>query len=386
MKKLFMLAAIVVVALSCVVIAQEQKPQPSVVPKIDAATLLLEITENRSLPPAYSAVNSPGQTRKGIWVTRFGRIPGRPAPPGKPIGAIKFEPVFNGETVDVRITLLRGSKGFEQEDLVGVYQVALGEQKAVTDLDQFGIEPVYLSLLNTVSPLPPNPAFDNPMKAIEIVSVQGENVPKPSYKIVLRNVSDKSILAVKVETLYDGHRGGSALLQGEDGRALLPPGGVSEQWLLASRTQRTPTGYAPGTPSAVTIAIRTVIFDDLSYEGESESACTMAGFVMGRRLWLKRVLPVLDQEISKSNNDNVEALKQFRGKVSELSLDLEESELKKGSSAACSKLSDSATVAFNGMKMDLLSASERVITAKPINLKSWMEEKRARYSAWLARL
>ena len=388
-----MQAALVLVASSCVVMAQDQKPapQPSVAPRIDATRLLLQITENPSSPPAYSEINRPGETAKWVWVTRFVRIPGRPTPAGKPIGAIRFEPVLNGEAVDVKVTLLRGSNSMEQEDLVGVYQVGIGEQKTIGELDQFGIEPIKIYIENTVPPLPPPPSFENLTKAVEIVSVQAENIPKPAYKVVLRNVSDKNVMVVRVETFHSGRRSTAALAQGEDGRVYLPPGGVAERRVLVTTTERTPTGYAPGTPSAVTLKIATVVFDDLSFEGESETACTMEGFAMGRRLFLKQVLAMLDQEISKSNSDHVEAAKQFKAKLSALSSDFDESEMNKVSSVAraCPKPLGTATVAVNGMKVDLLREVERIITANsapPVNFKSWMEEKRTRYSEWLARL
>lgn len=394
MKKLTLLAASVLVIVStCVATAHAQKPipEPSVSPKIDVTRLLLQITENPSFPPGYSEINSPGETLKWVWVTRFVKIPGRQVH-GKPIRAIRFEPVFNGETVDVKVTVLRGeSKGFEQEDLVGVYQVGIDEQRTINELDRFGIEPITISIANTVSPLPPPPAFENLTKAVEIVSVQAENIPRPAYKIALRNVSDKSILAVKVESFNEGRRALSALLQGEDNRVYLAPGGVSERRLHASKTEKTSAGYAPGTPSSVTISIRTVVFDDLSFEGEQETACTIEGFVMGRRFWLKQVLALLDQELSKPNTDNVEAAKQFKEKLSALSFDLEESELNKPSAVAreCRKPAQGATVIMNGMKVDLVRELERIVSsqpAQPINFKQWMEERRTRYSAWLARL
>ena len=395
MKKLSLMAASVLVIVStCVAMAQAQKPvpEPSVSPKIDTSRLLLQVTENPSFPPGYSEINRPGETTKWVWVTRFVRIPGRQVP-GKPINAIRFEPVFNGETIDVKVTLLRGaeSKGFEQEDQVGVYQVGIGEQRTINDLDQFGIEPIKISIENTVPPLPPSPGFENLTKAIEIVSVQAENIPKPAYKIALRNVSDKNILAVRVETFHEGRRGTAALIQGEDNRTYLAPGGVAERRVLVTTTERTPTGYAPGTPANVTISIRTVVFEDLSFEGDSETACSMEGFVMGRRFWLKRLVALLDQEISKSNSDQIDAAKQFKEKLSALSFDFDKSELKKASSVApqCGKPAQVATVIMNGMKVDLVRELERIISAKPaspINFKSWMEERQTRYSAWLARL
>ena len=112
---------------------------------------------------------------------------------------------------------------------------------------------------------------------------------------------------------------------------------------------------------------------------------------MSGRLFLKQVLAVLNQELEKPNSDHVEAAKQFKEKLSGLSVDFEESERNKDSSVAvgCRKPAIAATRMANGMKVDLVREVERITnmpSAPPINFKTWMEDKRARYSAWLARL
>ena len=390
-----MLAAIVVVASSCFVIAQDRKPLqvPSVpdTAAINASTLLLEI-DPRTPPYGYSEIAGPGETPKWAWISRsrIAFIPGRVAPPGKPIQAVRFESVVNGEMVDVKVTVLRGSQGFEQEDLVGVYQLAVGEQKRITDLDRFAIQPFRIRVTNSLPPLPPPATFNNLTKALEIASVQMENLPRPAYKLTFRNVSEKIIRAVKVNTTTDGRPGETILYQGEDGRAFLQPGGSVERRLVVIRSVPTATGTAPGTPAVVIINIRTVIFDDLSFEGEKESACLMESSMMSGRFFLKQVLALLDQELEKPNSDHVVAAKQFKEKVSALSSDFEESERNKDSSVAvgCPKPAVAATTIANGMKVDLVREVARIAnaTSAPINFKAWMEEKRARYSAWLARL
>jgi len=395
MKKHLMLAAILVVASSCIVIAQDRKPLqlPSVSPKdsIDASTLLLEI-DPRTPPFGYSEIAAQGETPRWVWISRsrIAFIPGREAPPGKPIQAVRFESAVNGGTVDVKVSVLRGSQGFEQEDVVGVYQLAVGEQKRITDLDRFAIQPFRIRVTNSLPPLPPPPTFNNLTKALEVVSVQMENLPRPAYKLTFRNVSEKTIRAVKVTTTTDGRPGESIMYQGEDGRVFLQPGGSAERRLVVIRSVPTITGTGPGTPAAVIINIRTVIFDDLSFEGEKESACLMESSVMSGRLFLKPVLALLDQELEKPNSDHVVAAKQFKEKLSALRMDLEESELNKDSSVApgCQKPAVAAIKIANGMKVDLVREVERIAntTSAPVNFKSWMEEKRTRYSAWLARL
>src|ERR1044072_442493 len=146
MKKYLVLTALlVVISSTALVTAQQQKTslQPSSNQKTTEppTRLLLEINYNPSIPPAYSTVNGPEATPKWIWVTRFIQIPGIKID-GPPIQAVKLESQFNGETADVRVTLLRGSeKGFDQEDLVGVYHVGVNGPRDIKERRAHGVQP-----------------------------------------------------------------------------------------------------------------------------------------------------------------------------------------------------------------------------------------------------
>lgn len=85
-----------------------------------------------------------------------------------------------------------GEKGFDQEDLVGVYHLGVGEQRTITDLRSHGVEPFRITLLNPLPPLPPATTFENPTKTIDVASVRSENMPKPAYVVTFRNGSDKT--------------------------------------------------------------------------------------------------------------------------------------------------------------------------------------------------
>ena len=197
MKKLFTMATLLVIASWCVVSAQQQPP--SLKPAMSAPRpegpppLLLEVVYNPAMPPGYSNVNAPTELGKWLSVSRFVRVAGS-NPSSPPIQMVKLEPQFNGETAAVRVTLLRGVKGIDREDYVGIYRLGIGEQKKLNDLRVVGIEPFTITLLDTVPPLPPPPAFVNDTKAIEIVSVRSENSPNPAYILTLRNLSEKRAL------------------------------------------------------------------------------------------------------------------------------------------------------------------------------------------------
>jgi hypothetical protein len=384
MKKLLLLTAIFAIASSFAVRAQQQEPSPKKASELPK--LLLEISYNPAVPSSYIAVQ---EKTTVVWVTKFVRIPGHEMSP--PIRAVKFEARYNAETANVRVTLLRGtSGGFDREDLVGTYRLGIGEQMTIDDLRNFGVEPSNIKLLNTIPPLPPPPAFENKTRSIEIVSVQTENLPTPAYKVIFRNLSDKNLRALRVDVTSDGRPATSSLWQGQEGRSIIEPGGTAEHYVGALKSQPTPTGFTPGTAFSNTIVIRTAVFADMSFEGESESACLFEAFEMGRRLWLRQVLALLDREVSVPIEDHIEAARQFKEKFSALSYEFGEKERNQASSVSgCPKPFESARRVPGGQKLQVLRDLDEIITTRPsppVNFKSWLETRRATYQAWLARL
>src|SRR5215217_1335463 len=154
MKKLLTMAILLVIG-SCCVVVNAQQQAPSLKP-----SLLLEVVSNPALPPAYSTVNGPNEIGKAIAISNFVRVPGS-SESSPPIRMVKVEPQLNGDNVAVRVTLYRGVKGIYQEELVGIYRLGIGETKTLKELRAFGIEPFTVTLLDTVLPLPPPPAFQN---------------------------------------------------------------------------------------------------------------------------------------------------------------------------------------------------------------------------------
>jgi len=216
-------------------------------------------------------------------------------------------------------------------------------------------------------------------------------MPRPAYGVTFRNLSEKSIAAVRVDMMGDGRPAVSHFFQGKEGQALIEVGGVSEQYVSALRTERTPTAYVPGTASANVINIRTLVFSDLSFEGDVQPACDFEMFVMGRRIWLRHVVASLDQEITKPNSDQIAAAKQLKEKLSVLSYDPTESERNQASvvSPKCSKPFAGAYVAIQGQKLQLLRDLDQIIETRPVppvNFRQWLVDRRARYQAWLSRL
>jgi hypothetical protein len=395
MKNYLLLIVLLVLTFSSVVTAQQQKPglQPSGSRKaVEAPTeLLLEVNYNPAIPPAYGTVNGPEVKAKWIWVTKFMRIPGIQTA-GPPIRAVKLESQFNGETADIRVTLLRGERSFDQEDLVGVYHLGVGEQGTINDLRAHGVEPFRLTLLNTVAPLPPSPSFENLTQTIDVASVRSENVPGPAYVVTFRNASNKYLLALRIDVKRDKKVVMSSLFQAEDGQAIIEPGGAGERYIPVIMAQATATGgYEPGTAPTNTLVIRSAVFADLSFEGEVQPACDLESMVMGRRVWLRPVLPLLDQELQRPVNDHLEAARQFKEKFLALGYEFSERERNQAStvSTVCKKPVEKAETMPQALKLSMLRDLDEIITkrpAPPINFKARLAARHASYKAWLDRL
>lgn len=395
MKKLLIMGAIVLIASSSVVRAQQQEPASLQPPASSQSTdnkrkYVLEVYVTPQFGPSYLTVSGPNRTPGFGFYHRYIRT-GSEAESGRlPIRGVKVEPQLNGEAVDVRVTLLRGEESYEEEELVHVYQLRLGEENTLTHLRRFGIEPFRVKVVDTVPTLPPIPDFQNFTKSIDIDRVRRLKKPLPAYRMTLRNLSDKPVVALKVEVTNRSGGDRSIYPQDFEGRSLMAAGGTTDVYLTVEVPMRNASTYTPGTATSNTINIRSVVFSDLSFEGEMQRACEFEAEMMGKRLWLKRIIPFMDQELARLNfADQLEAARQFKERVAALRFRFNESERNKVSSVLpdCPKPAKAATYTAGGVNLILIREVERFIekTPAPANFKSWLEEKRAHYAAWLAR-
>ena len=392
MKKLFTTATLLVIAFSwSIVNAQQQEPalkRSMSAPRPEGPPrLLLEVVANPARPPGYCNVNGPTELGKFVLIPNFARVPGG-SQPSPPVQWVKVEPQFNGETTAVRVTLYRGVKGIEQEDFVGIYRLGIGETKTLKDLRSFGIQPFIITLLDTVPPLPPPPAFVNDTKSIEIVSVRAENSPNPAYIITLRNLSEKNVSGVGFNLTFDGRPGGTGFLAADEDRPLIEAGGMVEKYVRAMMPRRTATGFVPSAAFAVTLHIRSAVFSDLSYEGDAKDACLTEIGSIARKAYLTQVLSLLNNQLAAETvTDNVEAAKQFKEKVAAIRIEVDA----KASltSPGCDDVAQRVLDTANFHKLIMVRDLDQIINTRPrppFSFRAWMETRRTSYQAWLARL
>jgi hypothetical protein len=177
------------------------------------------------------------------------------------------------------------------------------------------------------------------------------------------------------------------LWQAELDRPLMEPGGTLERIVPVVTSQLIGSRYEPGAATSSTIRILSAVFEDLTYDGEEDPACDYEKFVIGRRLWVTRMLPFIEQQLA-----NTELSPQdFKQKFQSLTFELDEGE-KTGKSSVSEKCGnpDSFTdISTQNLTLELNRELERIIKtrpAPPINFRGWLESRRDEYKSWLVRL
>ena len=385
MHKRLIVAVAVLLALTASSAAQNEPPslkQTTPPATLESrAPLRLEVSYNPSLLPAVLDIHAPNDKPSWVWVTRFVPTPGWQLPADSlPIRAVRLEPQFNGETIDVIVTVLRGRETHEEEGLVAKYHLSIGDHRTLTELRTFGIEPFDIAVTNTVSTPPPPPLLDIRTGAVEVIGVESVNLPLAGYTIRFRNLADKRIVGLKVDVI----NGVSAFFLGRDGLPLIEPRAVLEEYLADPRAAQ------HDSPREVrTILVSSAVFDDGSFDGAVGPACLFESLTSGRLLWLKQIVPLLERELAE--NDEQSTAKQFREKVVALQLEISDVEKKRPStvSPSCELPATRMSSIAQPLRLELLRDLDKIIStrpAPPVNFKSWLQSKKARYAEWLSRI
>ena len=108
---------------------------------------------------------------------------------------------------------------------------------------------------------------------------------------------------------------------------------------------------------------------------------------MGRRLWVKRVLPFIESELA---NQSLSP-KEFKEKFLLLTFKLADNEktAKSAVSSRCENPDPFVDISTQTLSLELLRDLDRIINtrpAPPINFRAWLEARRETYEVWLARL
>jgi hypothetical protein len=372
--------------------AQQVVPAPT--------RLALEVTFYPGRKPAYEAVPGPDSKPSGAWFGLFGRIASWRPPAGtQPIEAVRVISRVEGEAVRVTVSTLSGSKALENEQPVGTYLIRETEKISIDDLKQFGIEPFQIKLVRVNSNVPPvPPVILKGVESVVVINSMPKETTLPSYRIILRNQSNKNIIGLGVDVVAQGRVQLSSLPRGIDGQPLIPAG--KEYWLTVAapnRAQQTSDGYVPTSPSDQQIIIKCAVFEDGTFEGDTEAAVAVRGYQAGEKMVLPRLIPLLESALNSSNANLTEALRNLETQVSSVGSDADPqivqtlaAEFPQASNAR-REIKATMEVTATTIKSTLLKEIHTLENLGAQSLttdlyRTWLTKTRERYEKWLTRL
>ena len=364
------------------------KPNPTQTGKQLTPPLALEIQYNSTLPPSYLSIEGADVEPHWMWFTRFVTLPGAPAPEAsKKISAVRITSHWNGETADIRVTLLRGPQ-MAHEELVTSYHSGIDQAKTINQLEGYGIEPFKIKLVSPQAHPPPAPNLENRTASIQILQISPEGAPLPAYRATFRNFSAKNVVALMVNLYTNGSPGPSAFFQGEAGGALIESNGMFEEYLPATVPEGNGSSYVPGSAPANSIVVSTAIFTDGTFEGDLAPACMYEKIVFRRKAWVKGVLKIMDEQLAQP--DDGIASQRMKEQLLQLRYVRTpgDRQLRSAVSAQCSSPVDGADGPF-GLTTRLIRELEVVVTTRPkplMTFRQWVIATREIYRGWLSNL
>jgi hypothetical protein len=234
---------------------------------------------------------------------------------------VKLACKVDGEAVAITATVIFGAfdktdtslslQGHPQEKF-GTYSPHLTESIVLREMEQFGLEPWTIKIVNAQMPTPASLPTVN-----EVPSIQPEILGKDreGYRIALRNLSSRAVTAFLVETTFDHN---SNFQEGNDRGVLIAPGANHEFRLFCNTSASVTSIGIASDPAPCAFILKAALFGDGSYEGDASAAAALAARPIAEKFQSRRVHELFDHFLSDSSLDDASRLAHIRSELPKL--------------------------------------------------------------------
>jgi hypothetical protein len=236
--------------------------------------------------------------------------------------AVKLVCKVDGDAVAITATVIFGPidenytslslQGHPQQE-IGTYWQHLNESIVLRQMEQFGLQPWTIKIVNAQLPTPLSLASRN-----EVPSIQPEILGKDreGYRMALHNVSSRAVTAFLVETSLDHN---SRSTESNDRGALIAPDASHEFRLFCDPSAAVTSDGNPSGPAPCAFHLQAALFADGSYEGDASAAATLAVGPIAAQFQGRRVHELIDNIVADSSMDDHSRLARIRSELPKLS-------------------------------------------------------------------
>jgi hypothetical protein len=306
----------------------------------DSGKWMLEITRaNRA--PDYHRMSDHGKEAQTVfceldWQPGWDRADkSHPQPSG-----LEFYYRMQGTEVRVRVLLVFDSaespSSSEEELAVGNYLIHPGESITVSQLSQFGLQPVQVKLVTAKPPEATQPEIVNETSSMVVENVDQD---RAAYKLFLRNTSALAVDAIVI-SVFDGDGRCKMHNKGAYYGHFIPPGatsGIELSFPLAGEDEgvvgadgiscspmpqglgESSQGTHSGGARAPKIVIEAIDFEDGGCQGDARKAAMLEAERLGREIERPRITAVVENQLASTQPDGMAKLASVQSQVKALS-------------------------------------------------------------------
>lgn len=274
----------------------------------------LEISED-GFPRRFVNVPEVGGIDSVFFQPSHHPLPGHEAgnPEKTEPSAVELVSKVDGDAVAITATVVFGPfdktdtslslQGHPQQK-IGTYSPQLNESIVLREMEQFGLQPWTIKIVNAQMPTPASLPTVN-----EVPSIQPEILGKDreGYRITLHNLSSLAVTAFLVETTFDHNSNFQE-------NVLIAPGANHEFRLFCN----TSASLTSPDPAACAFILKAALFADGSYEGDASAAAGLATPPIAAQFQSKRVHELIDNILADSSLDDTSKLTRIRSELPKL--------------------------------------------------------------------
>lgn len=245
--------------------------------------LVIEVQQQSGRPtPRIPISDEPS----GFWTLNLDRQPGsKPAEGANAIQAVYFLGRSVNGKAELTVSVFRGSRFREFEDIIARYTLERGQTATVSDIVKYGFEPVTIKAVMIETGMVNVPVVNNRSTSVK-VEIFPVLETMPRYVARFTNNSTKPVIGYSARTDKDDAM--KVLYPGMFdvyGKTLIEPGKTYERMV------------APEYVGVKQYSVNAVVFADCSYEGDTAEAADLFAMMYGRGDRLAKLIPMLKQAV-----------------------------------------------------------------------------------------
>lgn len=259
--------------------------------------LAVEISHGKGVYPRYWKISD---DNNGISLLDdsglFHKIPNyESSKESQSVKQILLNSIRIDNSVKIQVLIVREIDNKRLKELLAEFTMVVNEKRIVSEIKEFGLEPIEIKIIKVVPDLNRPPEIIN-NTSLSIVNIKAVYPPVPTYRITLQNNSAKPVKAVIFRHSTRNGAGGAGTISFEQNEVIHP--GEHKEITISNPNESVEIRKSRNDlkKAEITITISSIIFDDNSYEGDESESANYVSPNMGYKIQAENIIKLLEEK------------------------------------------------------------------------------------------